>query len=164
MKLQLLYQKVYFKSNEWKELVSFASSINKNVSIFLLSKNIFLSDLKQIKSKFLGECVIVEFSVVDFNLVFDFINKMHLKYALKFFLVGFLFNFDNKTYFLKIKQFKDYLSYFNFKKEKSLTLTSINTILSYELLKYLKLNEISFSISMSFFKKFIFNSNFSFYY
>ncbi len=164
MKLQLLYQKVYFKSNEWKDLVSFAESINKNVSIFLLSKNIFLSELKQVKNKFLGECVIIEFPFMEFNAISDFINKMHLKYALKFFLIGFLFNFESKTYFIKIKQFRDYLSYFNSKKGKSIKLTNINTIILYEFLKYLKLNEVSYNVSMSFFKNNIFNHNFSFYY
>lgn len=51
MKIQLLYQKVYFKSNEWKELVSFLSSIFIESNIYLLSKNNVITLLKNMKKK-----------------------------------------------------------------------------------------------------------------
>ena len=101
MKLQLLYQKVYFKSNEWKDLVSNIHSFDSSISIFLLSKNIFLNELKQIKHKFLGECVIIELFFYDINVVFNLINKLQKQYGAKFFLIGFLFNQNEKIYFLK---------------------------------------------------------------
>ncbi len=118
MKLQLLYQKVYFKSNEWRDLVNNIRSFDPNISIFLLSKNIFLNELKQVKNKFLGECVIIEFFFSDINIVFDLINKIQKQYGSKFFLIGFLFNQNNKIYFLKMDQFKYYLSFYNDKKKK----------------------------------------------
>jgi hypothetical protein len=117
MKLQLLYQKVYFKSNEWKDLVNNIRSFDPSISVFLLSKNIFLQELKEIKNKFLGECVIVEFTFNDINIIFELINKIQKQYGSKFFLIGFLFNQNNKVYFLKMDQFKYYLSFFNDKKK-----------------------------------------------
>lgn len=163
MKLQLLYQKVYFKSNEWKDLLSSIRSFNSNVSIFLLSKNIFLNQLKEVKSKFLGECVIVEISFSDINVVFDLINKIHKQYGSKFFLIGFLFNQNSKVYFLKIDQFKYYLSFYNDKKNKPLFTSSFNSLILYELLKFLKLNEVNRSVCLSFFKNNVLNNHFTYY-
>jgi hypothetical protein len=163
MKLQLLYQKVYFKSNEWKELVNSIRSFDQNISIFLLSKNIFLDELKQVKSKFLGECVIVEFSFNDINVVFELINKIQKQYGSKFFLIGFLFNQNNKIYFLKIDQFKYYLSFYNDKKKKALLTNNFHTLILYELLKFLKLNEINKNVCLSFFKNNLFNNSFNYY-
>lgn len=163
MKLQLLYQKVYFKSNEWKELVSYIRSLNSDLSIFLLSKNIFLNELKQVKSKFLGECVIIELVFKDINLIFDLINKIQNKYSSKFFLIGFLLYQDNKVYFLKIEQLKYYLSFYNNQIKKPFSLVSFNSLILYEFLKYLKLNEVNKSICLSFFKNHSIN-NFSYYY
>lgn len=163
MKLQLLYQKVYFKSNEWKDLVNSIRSFDSNISVFLLSKNIFLDELKQIKSKFLGECVIVEFFFKDINVVFDLISKLQKQYGSKFFLIGFLFNQNNKVYFLKMDQFKYYISYYNDKKKKSLLTTSFHSLILYELLKFLKLNEVNKSVCLSFFKNNLSQNLFSYY-
>jgi len=163
MKLQLLYQKVYFKSNEWKDLVNNIRSFDSNISVFLLSKNIFLDELKQVKSKFLGECVIVEFFFNDINLVFDLINKIQKQYGSKFFLIGFLFNQSNKVYFLKMDQFKYYLSFYNDKRKKSLLTTSFHSLILYELLKFLKLAEVNKSVCLSFFKNNLSHNLFSYY-
>lgn len=163
MKLQLLYQKVYFKSNEWKDLVKNIRSFDPSISIFLLSKNIFLNELKQVKGKFLGECVIVELSFSDINIVFDLINKVQKQYSSKLFLIGFLFNQNNKIYFLKIDQFKYFLSFYNDKKKKPLLSTSFQTLVLYEFLKFLKVNEVNKGICLSFFKNNIFNTNFTYY-
>lgn len=163
MKLQLLYQKVYFKSNEWKDLVKNIRSFDPSISIFLLSKNIFLNELKQVKGKFLGECVIVELSFSDINIVFDLINKVQKQYSSKLFLIGFLFNQNNKIYFLKIDQFKYFLSFYNDKKKKPLLSTSFQTLVLYEFLKLLKINEVNKGICLSFFKNNIFNTNFTYY-
>jgi hypothetical protein len=163
MKLQLLYQKVYFKSNEWKDLVNSIRSFDSNISVFLLSKNIFLDELKQIKSKFLGECVIVEFFFKDINVVFDLISKLQKQYGSKFFLIGFLLNQNNKIYFLKMDQFKYYISYYNDKKKKSLLTTSFHSLILYELLKFLKLNEVNKSVCLSFFKNNLSQNLFSYY-
>lgn len=163
MKLQLLYQKVYFKSNEWKDLVQNIRCFDPNISIFLLSKNIFLSELKQIKGQFLGECVIIEFFFKDINIVFDLINKIQKQYGSRFFLIGFLFNQNNKIYFLKIEQFKYYLSFYNDRKKKPLLDSSFQTLILYEFLKFLKLNEINKNICVSFFKNNILNNSFTYY-
>jgi hypothetical protein len=163
MKLQLLYQKIYFKSNEWKELVNNIRSFDSNISIFLLSKNIFLNELKQIKTKFLGECVIIEFSFLDINIVFDLINKIQKQYNSKFFLIGFLLNQGNKVYFLKIDQFKYFLSFYNDKKKKPISNDSLHSLILYEFLKFLKLNEVNKSVCLSFFKQNIFNYNYTYY-
>ncbi len=79
MKLQLLYQKVYFKSSEWKELVNYIKSFDQNISVFLLSKNIFLNELKQVKNKFLGECVILEITFKEISVLFELMNKIQHK-------------------------------------------------------------------------------------
>ncbi len=163
MKLQLLYQKVYFKSNEWRDLVNNIRSFDPNISIFLLSKNIFLNELKQVKNKFLGECVIIEFFFSDINIVFDLINKIQKQYGSKFFLIGFLFNQNNKIYFLKMDQFKYYLSFYNDKKKKPLFTSSFNSLILYELLKFLKLNEVNKNVCLSFFKNSILNNSFTYY-
>lgn len=164
MKLQLLYQKVYFKSTEWKELLSFIHSIEPNISISLLSKNTFFIPLKQIKQNFIGECILLDFELTSFDSLFDLINKIQHKYAARLFLIGFLTNFNNVVYFLKINQLKNYYSFFNYKKN-NITNTTINSFLLYELLKHIKLNEVSYSLRLSFFKKnFSFYSNFNYYY
>jgi len=163
MKLQLLYQKVYFKSSEWKELVNSIRSFDQNISVFLLSKNIFLDELKQVKSKFLGECVIVELYFNDINIVFELINKIQKQFSSKFFLIGFLFNQNNKVYFLKVDQFKYYLSFFNDRKKRGSLTNSFHTLILYELLKFLKLNEVNKNICLSFFKNQLFNNSFSYY-
>jgi hypothetical protein len=165
MKLQLLYQKVYFKSNEWKELVSFISSFHSDLSVFLLSKNVFLSSLKEVKEKFLGECVIVELVINDLNFLFDIVAKIQSRYSSRFFLVGFLWNFNNKIYFLKVDQMKNYFSFYNYKKKNNQTssIVGIHSLVSYDFMKLLKLNEVSLSICLSFFKTYSVNS-FSYYY
>jgi hypothetical protein len=165
MKLQLLYQKVYFKSNEWKELISFISSLSSDLSVFLLSKNIFLSSLKEVKEKFLGECVIVELVFNNLNFLFDIIAKIQSKYSSRFFLVGFLWNFNNKIYFLKVDQMKNYFSFYNYKKKNNQTssIVSIHSLVLYDFMKFLKLNEVSSSICLSFLKTYSVN-NFSYYY
>ncbi len=163
MKLQLLYQKVYFKSNEWKDLVNNIRSFDSNLTLFLLSKNTFLLKLKKVKNTFLGECVIIELTFSDINTVFNIINKINKQYGSKFFLIGFLFNQNNKIYFLKMDQFKYFLSYYN-DKVKSLSLSNgIHSLVLYELLKFLKLNEVNKSICLSFFKSNIFNNSFTYY-
>lgn len=163
MKLQLLYQKVYFKSNEWKDLVNNIRSFDSNLTLFLLSKNTFLSELKKVKNTFLGECVIIELIFNNINIVFNIINKINKQYGSKFFLIGFLFNQNNKIYFLKMDQFKYFLSYYN-DKLKSLSLSSsFHSLILYELLKFLKLNEVNKSICLSFFKSNVFYNSFTYY-
>lgn len=152
MKLQLLYQKVYFKSNEWKELVSLINSIYSKTNIFLLSQNIFFNELKQIKNKFVGECVIVEIEFSQLNILFDLISKIQNKYASKFFLIGLLYCFNNNTFFIKVDQLKHYQSYFNFKSQNNNNV-SLQTLLLFNYLKQLKLKEITYTLSVCFFKK-----------
>ncbi len=164
MKLQLLYQKVYFKSSEWKDLVNYIKSFDQNISVFLLSKNIFLNELKQVKNKFLGECVILEITFKEISVLFELMSKIQHKYSSRFFLIGFLFSSENKVYFLKIEQIKYYFSFFNDRKKNKSSLISFNTLIIYEFLKFLKLNEVNKSICMSFFKNIIYNNNFSYYY
>lgn len=164
MKLQLLYQKVYFKSNEWRDLVNNIRSLDSNVNLFLLSKNTFLSELKKVKNTFLGECVIIELVFNNINAVFNIINKINKQYGSKFFLIGFLFNKNNKIYFLKMDQFRYFLSYYNEKVKSSSSLSNgFHSLILYELLKFLKLNEVNKSICLSFFKNNISNNFFTYY-
>lgn len=168
MKLQLLFQKVYFKSNEWKELTTFLSSFSSNISVFLLSKNIFFTPLKQVKEFFLGECVVVELLLDNnnfFNVLFDLISKVQNKYSSKFFLVGFLWHFNSKIYFLTVEQIKNYFAFYKFKQNNS-SLIGIHSFFLYEFLKFIKLNEVFFSLRLSFFKNqsLMLNKSFSYYY
>jgi hypothetical protein len=163
MKIQLLYQKVYFKSSEWKELVNNIRSFDSSISLFLLSKNTYLSELKEIKSKFLGECVIVEFFFNDINMLFDLVSKIQSKCSSKFFLVGFLFNSDSKVYFLKVEQIKHYLSYYSDRKKNLGRLNTLHSLFLYEFLKFLKLNEVNKSLCLSFFKNNVLDTNFNYY-
>jgi len=155
MKLQLLYQKVYFKADEWKELLLFIHSILPEVEVSLLSKNTVDLSLKEIKTFLIGECVI-------FNLVFDstiliklftLVNKIQQKYASRIFLVGFLLFSEDRLYFFKIDQLKNYFALFtDRKKNVRNSLISLNQFLLYEFLKFLKLTEVSYNISMLYFK------------
>jgi len=170
MKLQLLFQKVYFKSNEWKELNSFLLGLSPNISIFLLSKNIFFTPLKQVKESFLGECVVLEIMFSDgdiFNLLFDLISKIQNKYPSKFFLIGFLWQFNEKVYFLTMEQMKNYFSFYKFKQGNlKKNVDGIHSFFLYDFLKFIKLNEVFCSIRLSFFKNqsLVSNRHFSYYY
>jgi hypothetical protein len=165
MKLQLLYQKVYFKSTEWKELVSLIHSIYSKTNIFLLSQNIFFNELKQIKSKFVGECVVVEIDFNQFNVLFDLINKIQNKYASKFFLIGLLYSLDQNTFFIKVNQLKHYESYFHFKSQNNNNV-SLQSLLLFNFFKQLKLKEVSYALSLAFFKRnnLLTNNFFNYYY
>jgi len=165
MKIQLLFQKVYFKSQEWKDLLIFLKD-KKNVSIFLLSKNIFLDSYKQVKHNFLGECVIIDFfedEKIFFSSLNDFLSQIKNKYNFKFFLIGFLLDINSKIYFFTIEQFKNYYLFYK-NKTNNFSISGLHSILLFNLLRQLKLNEVKNSICQFFFKSHINNINFSFYY
>jgi len=164
MNIQLLFQKVYFKSQEWKDLLIFLEK--KNMSAFLLSKNIFLCSYKQVKHNFLGECVIIDFheNEKDFFLqLSDFLLQIKNKFNFKFFLIGFLFNCNSKIYFLTIEQFKCYYSFYQNKKNNN-SIHGLHSVLLFNFLKELKFNEIANGVCQSFFKTYMNSNNFSLYY
>ena len=80
MKLQLLYQKVYFKSNEWKDLVKNIRSFDPSISIFLLSKNIFLNEEVENyeKNRLKTEAIIIDHVTV--NPLYIFKGKIYSAY------------------------------------------------------------------------------------
>jgi len=166
MKIQLLFQKVYFKLQEWKELLIFLEK-KKDVFAFLLSKNIFLDSYKQVKHNFLGECVIVDFYENEkdfFSQLDSFLGQIKNKFNFKFFLIGFLFNCDSKINFLTVEQFKNYYLFYNNKKNNN-SIHGLHSILLFNFLKTLKIKEIEYGICQSFLKTHTFqNNNFSFYY
>jgi len=166
MKIQLLFQKVYFKSQEWKDLLVFLEK--KKVSAFLLSKNIFLDSYKQVKHNFLGECVIIDFNENEkdfFSQLDDFLSQIKNKFNFKFFLIGFLFNSNSLIYFITIEQLKYYYIFYKSKLNNK-SLNGLHSIFLFNLLKELKLKEIANGICQSFLKNNAHTSSniFSFYY
>jgi len=155
MNVRLLYQKVYFKSDEWKEFISFISSLSSIVTISLLSKNTVDASLKEIKKFLLGECLILELFINDnfFSTLFSLTNKIQQKYAARVFLIGFLVSLDNRIYFIKVDQLHHYSTLLiEQEKKKKNTISSIHQLLLYEILKLLKFPEITYSLSLSYLK------------
>jgi len=162
MKIQLLYQKVYFKSSEWKELISFISTLFSDVSIFLLSKNHVIMSLKQMKLNFLGECLIIEISTslltnTNFN---DLMLKIENKYGARLFFIGYLFNNN----FINKLQMNRYLTYFLFRIQNKMALSNLHNLSLYELFKYFKIQEIKLNIGLFFFKNNCLKTVHSYYY
>jgi hypothetical protein len=138
------------------------------VSAFLLSKNIFLDSYKQVKHNFLGECVIIDFNENEkdfFSQLDDFLSQIKNKFNFKFFLIGFLFNSNSQIYFITIEQLKYYYLFYK-SKLNSNSVNGLHSLFLFNLLKELKLKEISNGICQSFFKNHTYrnNNNFSFYY
>lgn len=139
MKLLLLYQKTYFESSEWKELIN---SLKVQVSnIFLLSKNNFFFPLKNIKKLFLGECVLVEvvFSSIE-NLV-NFINVVGKKYNARFFPICYILVYNNSYYFIQPNQLQLYSTFIECR-VNSKELVSINNFFLYEFIKFFSYKEM----------------------
>jgi hypothetical protein len=170
MKLQLLFQKTYFKAGEWKEFTFFLKSLDPNstFSISLLSKNTFFPPLKKIKEQFLGECFLIEINMASsfdvLSFCFDVINKVCAKYTNRFFFIGFLIEIDNIMYFFSKNNIKNYLLYLNSKKQRVGTNYSINQFLLYEFFKFVKLSEVQVGVGLSFFKNYNSFSYFNYYY
>lgn len=161
--MKLLYQKIYFKSNEWKEFISFLKTINKDITVSLLSKNIFFNSFKIIKNQFLGECFIINISITNklnfFSLYLDLINKIQSKYNNRLFFIGFLYEQFNKIYFLTKNQIQYYSFFFENRKNNNF-LFNINLLFLYEFFKFFKLLSVNREICLSFFKK---NKNIHFF-
>lgn len=167
MKLKLLFQKVYFKSSEWLELVSYVKSISSDISILLLSKNIFFNSFKIVKMNFLGECLIIELSNNTekniLSLAVEVINKLNAKYLNRIFFIGFLYEFNNKLFFFNLNDLKNYNSYFLYRTNYSSNI-NINSLFLIELIKYFKLLEAFYGLRLYFLKNNMSYSNFCYYY
>lgn len=162
MKIQLLYQKVYFKSNEWKELVSFISSLFVDSNIFLLSKNHVITFLKKIKSNFLGECLIIEIpvSLFESSNFYELLQKIESRYSSKLFLIGYLFS----NHFISKSQLINYLLYMSFRKKNKLNVFGIHSFFLYETLKLFKLQELGLSLRLFFFRSSRLSTYYTYYY
>jgi len=122
MNIRLVYQKVYFKDEEWQNVVSFFQDIK--VTAFLLSKNIFLSSLKTFKNNMVGDCLVVtlplslgvEITNDSLKKLLDFVALIRSKYSNKLYLICFLLEKDNNLYCLSVTQLESYFSYYDYKK------------------------------------------------
>lgn len=120
MNIRLVYQKVYFKDEEWQNVVSFFQDIK--VTAFLLSKNIFLSSLKTFKNNMVGDCLVVtlpfglETTNDSLKKLLDFVALMKSKYNNKLYLICFLLEKENYLYCLSVAQLESYFSYYDYKK------------------------------------------------
>lgn len=168
MKIKLIFQKTYFKSTEWNDVVSFFKTLKINVNLLLLSRNIFISSLKKIKENLLGECLLVEInSVLNselFTICFDVINKVSTKYLNRLFFIGFLIEIENKLYFFYTHIIKNYFFYLNYRQKNNSSIFSINSFFLYEFFKFIKLNSLKFNISSLYVKNVNLINTFNFYY
>ena len=165
--MKLLYQKVYFKSDEWKELLSYIFSISSKVSVSLLSKNVVDPSLKTIKDILVGECVILNTDIHTLSSLFVLINKIQLKYSSRLFLVGFLFQSLDVMYFLQLEQLRNYNNFFDYKKKNILNpMYTVNQFILFELCKFFKLNDSNIELCMYFFssKSMLSNSDLNYIY
>lgn len=163
MMIQLLYQKVYFKTEDWKNVLLFLKTEIANISIYLLSKNYFLDSLKKMKLHFLGECFIIELPI---SFLFSFklqalLNKIDSKYHSCLFFIGLIYN----NLFISKLQFDYYFTYFLFRKKNNTNyINSYNQLLLYEFFKFYKIRNDNSRISLFFFKYYSMQLNITFCY
>lgn len=170
MKIKLVFQKTYFKSNEWKEVVSFFKTFNLDLNILLLSKNIFINPLKKIKGNLLGECFLVEINILTLSTYeiltccFDLISKITSKYINRIFCIGFLIEIKNQLFFFSMSVIKNYLAYLTFRRKNNSSMYSINSFFLYELFKFNRILNIKSNISLFFVKNYNLTFFFNYYY
>jgi hypothetical protein len=155
MKIKLLFQRVYFKSSEWKDVLSYFNSFNISLNVLLLSKHSLFLPLKGIKEQLLGECFLVEFNglnFMDLSFCFAFINKVVGKYVNRLFFIGFLFDINNKYYFFSNNLINQYFSYLTYRKTNYKLENTINLLFLYNFLKLLKVHNVRTNTSMSLLK------------
>lgn len=114
------------------------------------------------KLNFLGECLIVEVPVSLFGRAdfYELIQRVEIKYNSKLFLIGYLVH----KYFINKIQLNNYLTYMSYRNKKKEELLSINQFFLYELLKYIKVQELQLSLCLFFFKSTKLNVNYNYYY
>lgn len=147
MKILLVYQKTYFKSDEWRELLPL---VQPN-GIFLLSKNIFLKHFKEIKELFIGECVVIEITSTSFKYLMDFLNTLNKRYAMRFFPVCYFLVYNDFYYLLGLDQLNMYTAYLK-NRSSSLDVIGVHCMFLYEFLKTLFYKEFVYKTSLVFFK------------
>lgn len=168
MKIKIIFQKTYFKSNEWKDVISFFKTFNIDLHILLLSKNIFIDSLKKIKENILGECFLVEINSLSnseiFSICFNIINKVTNKYINRLFCIGFLIEINNDLLFFNTYVIKNYLLYLNFRQKNNFFNFNINSFFLYEFLKFIKLYNLKPNLSSLFLRNYNIVHSFNHYY
>lgn len=168
MNIKLLFQRVFFKKEEWEKFRFFLKDLN--FEKFLLSKEVLFPELKELKFSIVGECLIIIFpldkqisEIDNYKKILNFIDLLKQQYNNKLYFIGFFLEYTNKVYLLNIYQIKKYLSYYDYKRNEKEGY-NINIITLKELIKILKSINLIKKMYVTNKQNLIFTKHYSFYY
>ena len=130
IKNYLIFQKVYWFSEEWKEFLDFL--FKEKIYFFLLSKKLFFSEFNVFRNYLSGECVLIDVSWYDMKGLNDFLKNIQ-KWNNKIFFLGMLY-YNKNWIFIQKYQFLNILNYYFYKNNNFLNVTLLQVNLFYNLL------------------------------